>query len=94
MCSAESGGGLYSAGALEVSNTVFSENIAGEGGLAIHDEGSFIVMENVTFDDNKFSCPDDQYTDVQHVSGLFCNVFFTPKNAILTTRVDDWYILY
>lgn len=68
--SAESGGGLYNAGALDVSDAVFSDNVAGEGGLAIHDEGSFMVMENVTFDDNKFSCSDGQYTDVQEVSTL------------------------
>ena len=38
-----------------------------------------MVLENVTFDDNMFSCPaDDQYTDVQHVSAwIFMYVFFT-----------------
>lgn len=68
--SVESGGALYNAGVLAVSSTVFTENIAGEGGLAIHDEGSSLVLENVTFVENMFSCPVDQYADAHHVSAF------------------------
>ena len=64
----ESGGGLYNAGALAVSGTLFKENIAGEDGLAIHDEGSYLVLGNVTFEENMFRCPVDQYADTHHVS--------------------------
>lgn len=72
--SAESGGALYNAGALAVNASVFASNTAGKGGLAIHDEGSYIVLENVTFHENMFSCPAEQYSDAHHVSAF--NVYY------------------
>lgn len=76
--SAELGGALFNAGALTVNNTVFVENTAGEGGLAIHDEGSDIVLKNVTFHGNTLSCPSQQYTDAHDVSAfVITGVFYT-----------------
>lgn len=63
----EFGGALYNAGAWEINNTVFSENTAGGGGLAIHDDGSSLVLWNDTFSGNMFRCPSDQYRDAHHV---------------------------
>ena len=66
----KSGRGLYNAGALAVSGALFKENIAGEDGLVIHDEGSYFVLGNVTFEENMFMCPVQQYADAHHVSAF------------------------
>lgn len=61
------GGAIFNAGAWEIDNTLFSENTAGAGGLAIHDEGSSLVLSNDSFSGNMSSCPSDQYSDAHHV---------------------------
>lgn len=64
------GGAIFNAGAWAINNTVFSENTAGRGGLAIHDDGSFLGLSNATFRGNMFTCPSDQYSDAHHVRKL------------------------
>lgn len=85
----ESGGALYNAGVLAVSSTVFTGNIAGEGGLAIHDEGSYLVLENVTLVENMFSCPVDQYADAHHVSA-----FLIMSTAVMSIVMSSSCLIY
>lgn len=53
----EVGGALLNDGLLAINDTAFTENSAGEGGLAIQSTESSIIPQNVTFDRNAFSCP-------------------------------------
>lgn len=80
---AELGGAIYNAGAWEVTDTVFSENTAEGGGLAIHEAGSSLELWNTTFYGNVFSCPTDQYSDARHVRILVMMMRFSLCTPIL-----------
>ena len=54
--SAQLGGAVYNASPIKVSDTALSETTAGEGALTIHDEGAYVGLENVTFNNNAL-CP-------------------------------------
>lgn len=65
----EAGGALFNTGAMEIMNTVFKENTAMDGGLAIQSlESAVVVLRNVTFDGNILSCPSETYSYTQEVS--------------------------
>ena len=66
----ESGGGLFGTGAVEIENTVFAENMAKDGGLAIQDTSmeSAVELLNVTFDGNVLGCPPHLYSFTKDVS--------------------------
>ena len=61
-CTEEEGGALFNAGSLEVYNIDFTENVAGENGLALRNgEPEELVLLNVTFRDNLLRCPTDEF---------------------------------
>lgn len=63
------GGALLNTGALEIISTVFKENMAMEGGLAIQSlESAVMVLQNVTFDGNILGCASGTYSYIQDVS--------------------------
>lgn len=62
------GGALLNDGALDVKDTVFTENSARDGGLAIQNLQSATVFSSVTFDGNILSCPSQTYSYAQDVS--------------------------
>lgn len=62
------GGALLNAGAMEIKDTAFLENMATDGGLAIENHESDMVLSNVTFRGNILSCPSQTYSYTQHVS--------------------------
>lgn len=69
----ETGGALFNIGALEIVNTVFAENTATIGGLAIQNlksTSTALVLWNVTFDGNILGCPADTYSSTQYVSAV------------------------
>lgn len=69
----ETGGALFNIGALEIVNTVFAENTATIGGLAINNLASTsttLVLWNVTFDGNILGCPAETYSSTQDVSAV------------------------
>lgn len=82
--SVASGGALFNAGGLDISDTVFAANTAGEAGLAVHDEVSLGLLLNVTFRDNMFSCPSGQYSDAHHVVGTFVFRNVTERNMTVS----------
>lgn len=63
----ESGGALFNIGPLEINNTMFKENTAADGGLAVMNEQAPLDLWNVSFDGNMLSCDPDQYLDLDHV---------------------------
>ena len=71
------GGALLNAGAMEIKDTVFAENTATGGGLAIQNLEPHMALSNVTFNGNIRSCPSSTYSYTQHVSmhRLPCQVF-------------------
>lgn len=62
-----SGGALFNIGQLKIINTVFSENVAAEGGLAIMNHEPLLDTWNVSFHGNKLTCNPDEYNDFNHV---------------------------
>lgn len=64
----EFGGALFTIGSLAVNNTVFSENTAADGGLAIMSDDPPLALRNVTFQRNMLSCSPDEYSDFDQVS--------------------------
>lgn len=65
----QSGGALFNIGSLSIDDTLFSENTAAEGGLAVMtNEGPPLELENVSFHGNTLSCPPDEYLDFDQVS--------------------------
>lgn len=67
----ETGGALLNSGEIEIQNTVFAENTATDGGLAVQTLESPMVLWNVTFRDNILSCPSQTYSYTQYVSTGF-----------------------
>lgn len=60
---------MFNTGALEIINTVFKENMAMDGGLAIQSiQPAVKVLRNVTFDGNILSCPPEAYSFTKEVS--------------------------
>ena len=86
----ELGGALYNAGWWDINDTSFLNNTAGSGGLAIHDQGSSLVLWHAIFDGNAFSCPPDQYSDAHHVSMLI--VRFPHAHKTNSFRTNPWQI--
>lgn len=76
----EKGGALFNSGPLRIKNTVFAENTAEDGGLAIQNVESAVELRNVTFDENKLSCPSQMYGDIDDVSTVII-----PPTFILTS---------
>ena len=65
----ETGGALINTGVLKVVNTVFKENMAMDGGLAVQRQDSDVtVLRNVTFDGNILGCPAQTYSYTRDVS--------------------------
>ena len=62
------GGALYNTGSLRIKDTLFAENTAEDGGLAIQNAASALELWNVTFEENILSCPSQMYGDIGHVS--------------------------
>lgn len=52
---------------MDIKNTVFAENMATDGGLAIHSTDYDVVLSNVTFDGNIRGCPTQTYSFTQDV---------------------------
>ena len=63
----ESGGALFNVGSLAVNSTLFAENSATEGGLAIMNGDTDIQSWNVTFRGNALICMPDEYSDFEDV---------------------------
>lgn len=80
------GGALYNAGAWEITNTVFLENTAGGGGLAVYDEGSSLALWNDTFRGNAFSCPSDQYSDAHYVRTNMIRFSLAKELNVITAK--------
>lgn len=64
----ESGGAIFNIGSLSIQDTVFAENTAADGGLAIANQEPPLDLGNVTFHGNMLSCPPDEYRDFEQVS--------------------------
>lgn len=67
-CTEETGGAIFSTGLMEIQDTVFAENTATSGGLAIQTLASTVLLRNVTFNDNILSCPSQTYSYTDDVS--------------------------
>lgn len=67
-CTEKTGGALFNTGLMEIQDTVFAENTATSGGLAIQTLPSTVVLRNVTFDGNILSCPSQTYSYTDDVS--------------------------
>ena len=65
---ATTGGALYNTGSLRIIDTLFAENTAEDGGLAIQNGESAVELWNVTFEENILSCPSQMYGDIEDVS--------------------------
>lgn len=87
----DSGGALFNTGSLTIHDTVFTENTAANGGLAIMNDKPPVELGNVTFHGNMLSCPPEKYSDHEQVStvaiyvlaletGCFCSLRYQAKN--------------
>lgn len=82
-----SGGALFNIGQLKIINTVFSENVAAEGGLAIMNHEPLLDTWNVSFHGNKLTCNPDEYNDFNHVRTaheLVCTLMFNSMLDMLS----------
>lgn len=63
----KSGGAVYLIGSLQLNNTAFVANTAGEEGPAVNSVPVLSLMEfsNVSFENNVYHCPLGQYADTQ-----------------------------
>ena len=69
------GGALYNTGSLRINDTLFAENTAEDGGLAIQNAASAVELWNVTFEENTLSCPSQMYGDIDDVSTVITLLF-------------------
>lgn len=56
-----SGGGLFHTGSLDITNTSFIDNQAGQDGLAMYSFGALIEAPSLTFSNNTLYCPEGKY---------------------------------
>lgn len=84
----ELGGALFNAGLMAINDTVFTENAAGEGGLAIQSMESSVVPRNVTFKGNTFRCPSQQFSHEQEVSMVLRAEFRSDVPATTDGRLN------
>ena len=67
--SANSGGAIYHRETLEISNTSFWENTAGEEGFAVLGSTS-VALNNVSFASNTFRCASGEYLHEDSTLGV------------------------
>ena len=75
---------MYNTGPLRINDTLFAENTAEDGGLAIQNAEAAVELWNVTFEENILSCPSEMYGDIGDVSTMIPlpTPMFTIQNTV------------
>ena len=83
-CPEDEGGALFNAGILEVYDTDFKENVAGDSGLALRNGHSAeLSLSGVTFSDNLRKCYPEEYNTAD-VSRLCSRSHILPRRTRTT----------